>query len=154
MPDFGFLPPALPVPRSASREEAGTEPAVARASTPAARRVLVADDNEDSASSMALLLQLKGHEVRTAQDGLEAVAVAADFRPDVILLDIGMPGLDGYEACRRIRQEPWGQRIVIAALTGWGRPEDRERSREAGFTQHLVKPVTPETLEKLLVEGR
>jgi len=105
------------------------------------RRVLVADDNEDSAETLSLLLQSMGHEVRSAHDGLRAVEEAEDFRPDVALLDIGMPGLDGYEVARRIRARPWGAGVVLIALTGWGEDEDRRRSREAGFDRHLLKPV-------------
>ena len=119
----------------------------------APRRILVADDNEDSASSMALLLEILGNEVRTAFDGLDAVEVATAFRPDVILMDIGMPRLDGYDACRRIREQPWGQDVVLIALTGWGQDEDVRKSRDAGFNHHLVKPVEPATLEKLLETG-
>ena len=117
------------------------------------RRILVADDNADSAASMALLLEILGNEVRTACDGLEAVEVATAFRPDVILMDIGMPRLDGYDACRRIREQPWGQAVVLIALTGWGQDEDVRKSRDAGFNHHLVKPVEPAMLEKLLEAG-
>lgn len=123
-------------------------------STASGRRVLVADDNTDSAGSMAMILRILGHDARTAHDGLEVVAVATAFRPDVILLDIGMPELDGYEVCRRIRGEPWGSSISIIALTGWGGEEDRRRSLEAGFDHHLVKPVDPIEVEKLLAINR
>jgi len=114
------------------------------------RRVLVADDNEDSAETLALLLQALGNEVRAVHDGQRAVEEAESFRPDVALLDIGMPGLDGYEVCRRIRQHDWAQTIVIAALTGWSRDEDRDRSEQAGFNHFLVKPVDPKALEELI----
>ena len=114
------------------------------------RKILVADDDQDSAESLALLFQLMGHDVRAAQSGLAAIDVAAEFRPDLIVLDIGMPGLDGYEVCRRIRQHDWGQTIVIAALTGWSRDEDRDRSEEVGFNHFLVKPVDPKALEDLI----
>ncbi len=113
-------------------------------------RVLVADDNADAAGSLALMLQLMGHEVRTAHDGLEALDVAAEFRPDLVLLDIGMPRLNGYDAARRLRQEEWGRGVVLVALTGWGQEEDKRRSREAGFDHHLVKPVEPTALGELL----
>jgi PAS domain S-box-containing protein len=116
----------------------------------ASRRVLVADDNEDAAYSLASLLEVLGHEVRTAADGLEAIEAASAFRPDMILLDIGMPRLDGHEACRRIRAQPWGRDIVIVALTGWGQTEDKRLSHEAGFDHHLVKPVELALLQKLL----
>jgi CheY-like chemotaxis protein len=123
-------------------------------STASGRRILVADDNTDSAGSMAMILRILGHDARTAHDGLQVVEVATTFRPDVILLDIGMPELDGYEVCRRIRGEPWGSEISIIALTGWGGEEDRKRSLEAGFDHHLVKPVDPIEVEKLLAGSR
>ena len=116
----------------------------------AGRKILVADDDQDSAESLAMLLQMMGHEVRSALNGLEALAVAAAFEPDLIVLDIGMPGLDGYEVCRRIRQQPWAHTVVIAALTGWTRDEDRDRSQEAGFNHYLVKPVDPKALADLV----
>jgi CheY-like chemotaxis protein len=116
----------------------------------ASRRILVVDDNPDSADSLAELLQLIGHETRTAYDGLEAVAAAASFRPAVVLLDIGLPKLDGHEAARKIREQPWSEGMVLVALTGWGHEDDRQKSREAGFDAHLVKPVEFEVLKKLL----
>jgi signal transduction histidine kinase/CheY-like chemotaxis protein len=114
------------------------------------RRILVVDDNRDSADSLAMLLTLQGNEVRTAYDGLEAVAAAAVFEPDVILSDIGMPGLDGYEAAQRIREQSHDKRVVLIAMTGWGQEEDKRRSMEAGFDFHLVKPVDLAILERLL----
>ena len=119
-----------------------------------ARRVLVVDDNEDGAESLALFLQIGGHEVKTAYDGEEAVAAAESFRPEVILLDIGMPKLNGYEACRRIRERDWGRDIVLIAQTGWGQDEDKRRAKEAGFDQHLVKPVDPLALMKIVAEAK
>jgi PAS domain S-box-containing protein len=116
------------------------------------RRILVVDDNRDSATSMALMLQLLGNEVRTAHDGIEAVELAEQFRPQVVLMDIGMPKLNGYEATRRIRERPWGCDLVIIALTGWGQDVDRAKSKEAGCDGHLVKPVNLPDLEKLLAE--
>ena len=103
-------------------------------------------------TSLAMLLQLTGHETHTAYDGLEAVEAAATFQPDVVLLDIGLPKLNGYEAARRIREQPWGKKMALVALTGWGQEEDRRRSEEAGFDAHMVKPVEPEALMKLLAE--
>jgi PAS domain S-box-containing protein len=117
-------------------------------------RVLVADDLRDSADSMALLLEVMGHDVRTAYDGEQAVTVAGEFRPDVVLLDLGMPKMNGFEACRRIRQQPWGRRVRLVALTGWGQEEDRQRTSEAGFDHHLVKPVSPADLEQVLAAPR
>jgi len=113
-------------------------------------RVLVADDNADAAASLALVLEMKGHEVRTAHDGREAVQVAASFEPDVAVLDIGMPRLDGYEVCRQLRAQPRGSKMLIVALTGWGQAEDKQRSQQAGFDQHLVKPADVGALEELL----
>jgi signal transduction histidine kinase len=113
-------------------------------------RILLADDNRDALDSLATLLQCDGHEVHTAADGAEALEVAAACHPDVVLLDIGMPKLDGYEVARRIRAEPWGKDAVLIALTGWGQDEDRRRSREVGFDSHLVKPLDPEALATLL----
>ncbi|HEX5716704.1 MAG TPA: ATP-binding protein [Thermoanaerobaculia bacterium] len=126
-------------------QEPAEEPAVTNR-----RRILVVDDNEDSAESLAILLTLKGNETHTASNGQEAVEAAARLRPDVILLDIGMPTMNGYEACRRIREQPGGDDVVIIALTGWGQDEDRRRSSEAGFNEHLVKPLDPAVLMKLL----
>jgi len=116
------------------------------------RKVLVADDNTDAAESLAMLLELMGNEVRTAADGLEAVEVAQAFRPDVAVLDIGMPRLDGNGAARRIRAAEWGRGMALVALTGWGQVEDRRRTAEAGFDLHLTKPVDPTTLDALLNE--
>jgi CheY-like chemotaxis protein len=113
-------------------------------------RVLVVDDNHDSCYTLSLLLKLKAHEVRTAGDGLEAIAAAEEFRPDVILMDVGMPKLNGYEATRRIREQPYGKDITIVALTGWGQPSDVAQSIEAGCSAHLVKPVDFAELERLL----
>jgi CheY-like chemotaxis protein len=114
------------------------------------RRILVADDDQDSAESLAMLFQMMGHDVRSALNGLEALDVAANFQPDLIVLDIGMPGLDGYEVCRRLRQQPWARAVVIAALTGWTRDEDKDRSQEAGFDHYLVKPIDPKALTELI----
>ncbi len=113
-------------------------------------RILVVDDNEDSADSLAAMLELMGHTTRTAYDGVEAVEAADEFRPDVVLLDIGLPRQNGYDACRQIRTQPWGQRMILIAQTGWGQDEDRSRSNEAGFNFHLVKPVAPTALVQLL----
>ncbi|HWI16450.1 MAG TPA: PAS domain S-box protein [Vicinamibacterales bacterium] len=115
-----------------------------------ARRVLIVDDSRDGAESLGMMLEIAGHEVAIAYDGLEAIEKAAQFRPEVILMDVGMPRLNGLEATRRIRQEPWGQAATIIALTGWGQECDREQSREAGCNGHLVKPVTFEELQKIL----
>jgi CheY-like chemotaxis protein len=96
------------------------------------------------------MLQMMGHETRTAYDGVEAVEAAAAFRPEVVLLDIGLPRMNGYEAARHLRQEPWGKSMALIALTGWGQEEDKRRAMEAGFDNHLTKPVEAAALEKLL----
>jgi PAS domain S-box-containing protein len=114
------------------------------------RRVLVVDDLLDSAESLAMLLRLDGHEVRVANDGPSALEAAQRFRPELVLLDLGLPGLSGFEVCRRIRKEPWGREVFVVALTGWGQDEDRRKSEEAGFDAHLVKPVHPEELRSIL----
>jgi CheY-like chemotaxis protein len=141
----------LPV---AEAPTASSEPSAdgAKSSAGPRRRILVADDLRDSVDSLSLVLRMAGHEVQTAHDGLEAVQAAAAFRPDVVLLDIGMPKMNGYEAARHIRQQSWGQRMVLIAVTGWGQPEDRRRCLEAGFSHHLTKPVDPIVLEKLLAD--
>jgi CheY-like chemotaxis protein len=139
----------LPVagqPASTRPRETDEEPVAARGGL----KILVADDNVDSAQSLAILLQILGNEVHTAHDGREAVDAATTLQPDLALLDIGMPRLNGYEACRRIREQPWAKSTVMVALTGWGQIEDVRRSEQAGFDHHLVKPVEPAALEKLL----
>jgi CheY-like chemotaxis protein len=108
------------------------------------------DDNQDAARSLATLLEIDGHEVRVAFDGPGAVEAAQAFVPDVVFLDIGLPGMSGYEVCRRLRQEPALAHVVLVAQTGWGQEEDRRRSREAGFDRHLVKPVDPGALLDML----
>ena len=118
------------------------------------RKILVVDDNRDSAMSLSLLLELDGHEVRRAYDGLEALEIADDFRPDITLLDIGMPKLDGYGAARELRRREWAKGALLVALTGWGQQEDKRLAREAGFDHHMVKPVDPEALRQLLVEPK
>lgn len=114
------------------------------------RRVLVVDDSRDGAESLGTMLEIAGYEVALAYDGLAAIEKAAHFRPEVILIHVGMPRLNGLDATRRIRKEPWGQTATIIALTGWGQECDREQSREAGCNGHLVKPVTFEELQKIL----
>jgi CheY-like chemotaxis protein len=113
-------------------------------------RVLVVDDYQDGAVSMCRLLELFGHETRMADDGLAGLEAAKDFRPDVALLDIGMPKINGYELARRLRAEPWGKSIVLIAVTGWGQEQARQRTADAGFDHHLIKPVTPDHLTQLL----
>jgi signal transduction histidine kinase len=118
------------------------------------RRILVADDNNDAVEALALQLQLAGHDVRTANDGMEALEVAESFAPQVVLLDLGMPRMDGYETARQIRRKWWGRRATLVALTGWGQQQDRQRTTDAGFDAHLVKPVTEFDLFQAIASAR
>ena len=113
-------------------------------------RLLVVDDSKDTVDSLAMLLRLAGHEVSTADSGPTAVQAALSENPDVVLLDLGLPGIDGYEVARRIQEKT--DKPLLIAMTGYGQAEDRERSREAGFDHHLVKPVEPVKLQALLAE--
>ena len=114
------------------------------------RRILIVDDNHDSADSLAMLMEITGNKTYLAHDGVEAVKAVEKYRPEVVLLDIGLPQLDGYEVCRRVREQAWGKDIVVIALTGWGQDDDRRKSEEAGFNGHLVKPVDYDKLLDLL----
>jgi CheY-like chemotaxis protein/two-component sensor histidine kinase len=140
-----------PAPRNGERRAPAKEPD--RLNHASSRhRVLVVDDNVDAAVSLGMLLKLAGQEVRVAYDGPAALRQAIDFRPELVLLDIGMPGMDGYEVCRRLRREATLSGTTVVALTGWGQDEDRRRSHEAGFDHHIVKPVEPGALQRLLDE--
>ena len=116
-------------------------------------RVLVVDDNEDSVDSLAMLLEMMGHEVRTANDGDRALDLAREFRPEVGILDIGLPKMNGYELASRLREQPWGKDVVLVALTGWGQEEHRRRSAESGFNHHLTKPVALDLLAQILADA-
>ncbi|MFP5348824.1 MAG: ATP-binding protein [Gammaproteobacteria bacterium] len=120
---------------------------------PGGRRVLVVDDNPDTAQSLATLLELSGNETRIGYDGAEALALAGSYQPDTILLDIGLPKMDGYEVCREIRKRAGGDKVFIVAITGWGQAQDRRQSQQAGFDAHLVKPVDYETLSRLFAQA-
>jgi CheY-like chemotaxis protein len=113
----------------------------------------VVDDNMDAASSLALLLGLAGHETHAAFDGQEAIDRAEEVRPDVILLDLGLPKISGYDVCRRIREKPWGSNVTVIALTGWGQDTDRRKTRDAGFDHHIVKPIEHSRLLELLARS-
>jgi CheY-like chemotaxis protein len=139
--------PILSKPTAVSQSTAEISPA-----SPPRRRILIVDDNEDSADSLAMLLEITGNKTYMAHDGLEAVEAIEKYRPEVVLLDIGLPRMDGHEVCRRIREQPWGKDIIMLALTGWGQEDDRRRSEEAGFNGHLVKPVDYDKLLELLGE--
>lgn len=143
---------AVTLPAAAAAHEVPERKAPPRADArPAAgRRVLVVDDNHDSAATLAMLLEMTGHETLTTHDGAESVEAAERFRPDVVLLDLGLPGMDGFEVCRAIRSRPWSRHTTMVAVTGWGQTDDRRKSEEAGFDAHLVKPVGYSDIESLL----
>lgn len=115
-------------------------------------RILVVDDNRSATAMLGTMLETMGNEIRTAYDGVEAIEVAAQFQPELVLMDIGMPNLNGYDTAQRIREQPWGRDLTLVALTGWGQDEDRRRTKEAGFDHHFVKPIEPGALRKLLAE--
>jgi CheY-like chemotaxis protein len=138
LPLAGEAPVEEPAPEARSEAEART------------RRILLADDNTDFANSLAALLASRGHDVRVAHDGAEALKAAADFNPDFVFLDIGMPKVHGYEVARRLRNDPRTSDSVLVAITGWGQEDDRRRAREAGFDRHLVKPVDPGEIDTIL----
>jgi CheY-like chemotaxis protein len=119
------------------------------AQTPS-RQILLADDNEDAATSLAMLLRLSGHKVHVAHDGQVALELAKSSKPEIAILDIQMPDMDGHEVARRLRQQPGLEKVILVALTGYGQPEDRLRSQAAGFTHHLTKPVDPKLLHELI----
>jgi CheY-like chemotaxis protein len=123
------------------------------AAAPARRKVLIADDNRDAAESLAMLLEMAGHEVRVAHSGRAALSLTQVFRPDTVLLDIGMPDLSGYEVAQFLRREPWTTGIRLIALTGWGQESDRRRALEAGFDEHMIKPVDPDKLAALIANA-
>ena len=116
----------------------------------AARRILVVDDNRDLADSLAMLLESMGNHLRTAHDGAEAVKIASEFRPHAVALDVGLPKMNGFDVARALRQQPWGEKIVLVAVTGWGQERDRQRAIEAGFDHHMVKPVDAASLLRLI----
>jgi CheY-like chemotaxis protein len=113
-------------------------------------RVLLVDDNPDSSEPLSLLLQTRGHETRISTDGEDAIVVADDFRPNCVVLDLGLPRMDGYEVARRLRDRPYGGELVLVALTGWAGKDVRSKAAEAGFDYHLVKPVNWEELEQIV----
>ena len=131
----------------------GAEPATeapALSGVSVSRRILIVDDNQDGADSLSMLLRFIGNDTRVVHDGVKALEAAEQFKPDAILLDIGLPGMSGYDVARRIREQPWGKRMALVAITGWGQEEDRKESRDAGFDAHMVKPVAPQELAHLL----
>jgi CheY-like chemotaxis protein len=140
--------PVLPV--TEMNEDIEITDTIVPATSNRSRRILVADDFPQSAAILARLLRQDGNEVKVAQDGIQAVETAAEFRPDVAVLDIAMPKLDGFDVARMIREQPWGKNMFLIALSGWGQQLDRQRSKEAGFDAHLTKPAKYETLMEIL----
>ena len=133
-----------------SKPSVAAQPIPAAAEPSPERRIMIVDDNRDAADSLAMLMEITGNKTYMAHDGVEAVEAIEKHRPEVVLLDIGLPGLTGHEVCRRVREQPWGKDIVMIALTGWGQEDDRRKSEEAGFNGHLVKPVDYDKLLELL----
>ncbi len=140
----------LPIAHKSRHAEFSEDPVATHSSVEHRCRILVADDSRDTVESLAMLLRMSGHDVHVADDGEQALQMAEGCRPQVALLDIGMPKLNGYEVCRRIREQPWGRGMTLVAQTGWGQESDRRHTREAGFDHHLVKPVDVAALEDIL----
>jgi CheY-like chemotaxis protein len=138
------------LPLAIERNEAQVSREEAVGGTPVARRLLVVDDNRDFVATLAALLEMMGHEVRTAHDGPDAILVATSYAPDAIFLDIGLPGMNGYDVARRLRDMPGLAGVTLIAFTGYGQEEDRRRVREAGFDYHLVKPAAAAELMKII----
>jgi CheY-like chemotaxis protein len=145
--EFEVRLPIVHAPPASRPAQASVEASV---ETTVPHRILIADDNADSAESMGMLLRLMGNDVRIASDGLEAVEQAASFQPDIVLMDIGMPRLDGYEAARRIRNQDWSRDTLLVAVTGWGPSDDSEEATAAGFDHHFTKPLDPAELRRLV----
>ena len=145
--EFTLRLPAAPAPVRPAEQAAPIQPSSQKAPT---KRVLVVDDNVDAADTLGMLMRSLGHEVSVVYDGMQALQAAEEFRPDVVLLDIGLPGINGYEVARRLRGRKVGQSAKIIAITGWGADADRARAREAGFDVHLVKPVDQVALQHLV----
>lgn len=137
-------------PRGSADDAAPVAPGRATATDSQKLRVLIADDNRDTAQTLSMMLAFEGHDVRTAHDGLEALATGQLFTPDLVFLDIGMPVLDGYQTARQIRERDWGRGVYLVALTGWGQDTDRTAAFESGFQDHLVKPAAPEKLKAVV----
>jgi len=152
---FAWRLPRVAAPVQARVAAPPAAPAVAPSPAPGpaparSRRILVVDDNVDAAESLAAMLDLDGHRVRAVFDGPSALALAEEMQPEIALLDVGMPGMDGHELARRLGARPWAHGLVLVAVTGWGQEGDRRRSAEAGFHHHLVKPVDPADLDAII----
>ena len=148
--EFTVRIPALP---ASSTNVGDAPPETVATHAPRTRRILVVDDNVDHADSLSMLLSIDGHDVHSAHDGVEALEAAERFRPEVVLLDLGLPRLDGFDTCRRLREQSWGKSMLLVAITGWGQDIDRLKSSEAGFDHHLVKPIDSRTLAALVNDG-
>ncbi|HVO88324.1 MAG TPA: PAS domain S-box protein [Casimicrobiaceae bacterium] len=144
----------LPIVAADRQDDEQTSRSGASQASDGACRILVVDDNRDAATTLSMLLELMGHQVQIAHNGSEALACAQSFLPHAMLLDIGMPGLNGYDVCRHVRRQPWGRDMMVIALTGWGQQADYRRSRQAGFDEHLVKPVAPDVLREVVTRVR
>jgi len=144
-----YLPQSVVVPGT---RESTAAPPHRRQAKDAAIKILVADDNRDAADSLALLLEMNGHEVAVAHSGEEALRIARQQLPHAMILDIGMPDVTGYEVARRVRAESWGSDVLLIAATGWGQKEDKDRASSAGFDCHMTKPADPDAIEGLLQE--
>jgi CheY-like chemotaxis protein/anti-sigma regulatory factor (Ser/Thr protein kinase) len=145
------------MPLSAAQPQTSEDLSALRTESPARTsplRILVADDNRDAAESLAAVLRMVGHDVRIAYDGVEAVGVASEYHPDAVVLDIGMPKMNGYDAAKKLRAEATGKDLNIIAVSGWGQEADKQRSRESGIDHHLVKPLEPSSLLRLLACGK
>lgn len=142
----------LRLPLSAASPQSSADAEPPEEAPPLSLRVLVVDDNVDAADTLSILVQSAGAEVRTAYGGEDALDVGRTFQPDAVLLDVGMPGLDGYATCRQLRTEPWGRTAHVVAITGWGQPRDRQRALDAGFDAHLTKPADPCAIQRLLAD--
>ena len=138
----------LPIGRAPSKQRG--EPVAEPVQSSKRMRVLVADDNLDSTQTCSMLLEMWGHEVRVANSGTEALEIAEQFQPEVVLLDIGMPDLSGYQVAGALRASPWGKQATLIAVTGWGQEDDKQQASNAGFDHHLTKPVEPLHLQPLL----
>jgi len=141
--EFVVRLPAVPAPAAAVPTQKSAQASVRR-------RILVVDDHRDSADTLAILLTIMGHDVRTAYDGQEAIELAAQYRPEVVLLDIGLPAKSGYDVARELRNAHDRSQLILIAVSGYGQDDDRRRGREAGFDHHLVKPVRPEELKAII----
>jgi CheY-like chemotaxis protein len=142
----------LPVASNAPPEPVAGQVSEGPSDSAAKLRVLVVDDNRAAADMLGMIICRLGDDVRVAYDGVEAIEAAAEFLPHLVVMDLGMPRMNGYEAAQHIRSQPWGESMALAALTGWGQDEDRRRTAEAGFDHHLVKPAEPAEIRKLLAQ--